>query len=106
MTGQEIVDACGIWSIRGKPSRMKRFAVPFLCALCASGCLAKTVAPLATEHAAQTKTIAEWCRADSQGYAEAPCSKKLQDDIDAMNSQAECLEAVMLGLTCDEGAEQ
>jgi hypothetical protein len=67
-----------------------------------TGCLAKTVAPLATEHAAQTETIAERCRdVNGHGYAEAPCSKQLQSDLDAMTVQATCIEAIMHGNACD-----
>ncbi len=68
----------------------------------ASGCLAKTVAPLATEHAAQIETVAERCRdVKGHGYAEAPCSKQLQSDLDAMQAQAICIEAIMHGNACD-----
>ncbi len=71
-------------------------------ALLVSGCLSKQLRHPAEDHHVQTKTIADNCR-EGGSYGESPCSKELQEDLDAMASQARCLDAIAKGEKCDAG---
>lgn len=61
-----------------------------------TGCLSKKLKTPAQDHHVQTMVIAERCRS-SDGYPESPCSKELQEDLDAMTKQAEAIHAISEG---------
>lgn len=63
--------------------------------LALSGCMTKQLMVPAEDHYVQTKVIAEKCRGD--GYPDAPCSKELQEDLDAMVKGAEAIDAIAKG---------
>jgi hypothetical protein len=66
-----------------------------------TSCVVRTTGPIASEHAAQTQIVADRCRETAGGYTDAPCSSKLQADLDAMSAQAACIDAIMRGKACD-----
>jgi len=78
------------------PNRLALLLLP----LCA-GCLVRNLRAPVEDHAVQATVIAEGCK--SERYAEAPCSKELQEDLDAMAQQAKCINAAIAGKTCDDG---
>lgn len=75
---------------------MRTAAILTICILSTS-CMHALRGP-AEDHAIQANAIAEKCRS---GYPEAPCSKELQEDIEAMAKQADCIAAVTTGETCE-----
>lgn len=64
-------------------------------AMACGGCLTTKLRTPVEDHYVQTKTIAERCK--TTGYPEAPCSKELQEDLDAMAKQAELLDNIVKG---------
>jgi hypothetical protein len=75
-----------------------RFSVRLLALLMvlpAVGCLKGQLHAPVEDHRVQAKTIAELCR--TEGYPESPCSKRLQDDLDAMAAQAKHLDQIVKG---------
>jgi len=60
----------------------------------------------AEDHYVQAQTIASTCGGGTLiQYDETPCSPELQDDLDAMARQAQCLLAALRGVECEEVAE-
>ena len=83
---------------------MRTTLITIATALLVSGCLAKQLKHPAEDHYVQTKAIADNCR-EGGGYAEAPCSGDLQEDLDAMQQQARCIYTITKAEKCTPDPE-